>query len=289
MSNIAHPIQKGACPIFGYLEESLHIGDSIGSTSTVLTKTDGSTPYTIDLNLLLRPLVSKSIDVMKDVQMNIDIRPVHLYFGRDKEKLHMTPELLEKINSMSHKIIMCHNWDDIPELLKLNPEGICFSYDELNYSTAVDIVNMVRTLSKLVGVKTTIPIAVDISKETKLETVKILQKSEIFGVIPRACDFGWEECEKGTNALWVKIPYWPKHILDQLPGSKKREVSKPGEVRLTNRQRQILDLIRERGASNKVIAKTLNISESTVKLHVGIVLKKFNVKNRTQLALFSKT
>ena len=51
---------------------------------------------------------------------------------------------------------------------------------------------------------------------------------------------------------------------------------------------QILNLIKERGASNKVIAKTLNITESTVKLHVGIVLKKFGVKNRTQLALFSK-
>ena len=58
---------------------------------------------------------------------------------------------------------------------------------------------------------------------------------------------------------------------------------------MTPRQEQIHTLISTRGASNKVIAKTLNISESTVKLHVSAVLKKYGVKNRTQLALFSKS
>jgi len=60
------------------------------------------------------------------------------------------------------------------------------------------------------------------------------------------------------------------------------------DIRLTPREKQILHIIQERGASNKVIARMLDISESTVKLHIGKVLKKYGVKNRTQLAVFSK-
>jgi DNA-binding CsgD family transcriptional regulator len=79
----------------------------------------------------------------------------------------------------------------------------------------------------------------------------------------------------------------PKHVLDLLK-PKKSIVCKKNTIDLTPREEQILKLICDRGATNKVIAKMLDISESTVKLHVGKVLKKYGCKNRTQLALFSK-
>ncbi len=55
---------------------------------------------------------------------------------------------------------------------------------------------------------------------------------------------------------------------------------------LTNRQEQVLALIRRRGYSNKSIAQALNISESGVKAHVKEILKKYNVKTRGQLIAF---
>lgn len=61
----------------------------------------------------------------------------------------------------------------------------------------------------------------------------------------------------------------------------------PNYIELTPRQTQVLKLIRERGASNKVIARTLKLSESTVKLHVGSILKKYGLTNRTQLAVLT--
>jgi DNA-binding NarL/FixJ family response regulator len=74
---------------------------------------------------------------------------------------------------------------------------------------------------------------------------------------------------------------------------KKNKVTKvvvsKNTIKLTSRQNQILDMVTNRGASNKMIAKTLNISESTVKLHIGTILKKFGVRNRTQLAIFGKS
>jgi DNA-binding NarL/FixJ family response regulator len=266
-----------------------HLYNSTGSTSTAFTTNDGSTSYTIEGNLKRGNTVSKSINIKKDVQMTIDDRPTHLYFDRDPCKLKITPEIQKHLDAQPRKIVICKKWSDLPSLLDNSVYSICFAESELKYSSAVEIVNMVNTMSKLVNLMHTVTVTMAITKDTRYETIKLLQKSNIFGIIPVHTDFGLDEATKGCAAQWANIPYWPKQILDKLSGSKRTtDIAKPGQIKLTQRQQQILDLIRERGASNKVIAKTLNISESTVKLHVGIVLKKFNVKNRTQLALFSK-
>jgi NarL family two-component system response regulator LiaR len=64
-------------------------------------------------------------------------------------------------------------------------------------------------------------------------------------------------------------------------GSRARTVD---DERLTRREREVLELI-ARGQSNKRIAFTLGISEKTVKAHVGHVLAKLGVSDRTQAAL----
>lgn len=77
-------------------------------------------------------------------------------------------------------------------------------------------------------------------------------------------------------------------VLEMLKPKKKSVAKNKDVIVLTVRQAQILLLIQERGASNKTMARMLNLSESTVKLHVSAILKKYGVKNRTQLAVFSK-
>ena len=56
--------------------------------------------------------------------------------------------------------------------------------------------------------------------------------------------------------------------------------------RLTQREREVLELIAN-GRSNKRIALELGISEKTVKTHVGHVLAKLGVSDRTQAALLA--
>ena len=58
------------------------------------------------------------------------------------------------------------------------------------------------------------------------------------------------------------------------------------ELPLSERERQILAGL-ARGESNKGIARELDITESTVKVHVKAVLRKLKVRNRTQAAIWA--
>jgi len=56
--------------------------------------------------------------------------------------------------------------------------------------------------------------------------------------------------------------------------------------RLTPREREIV-LGLARGESNKEIARTLDVAESTVKIHVQNILKKLNLTSRVQVAVYA--
>lgn len=55
---------------------------------------------------------------------------------------------------------------------------------------------------------------------------------------------------------------------------------------LSDRQVEVLSALK-RGYSNKLIARELNLSEATVKIHMRTLIQKFGVENRTQVALLA--
>jgi DNA-binding NarL/FixJ family response regulator len=69
-----------------------------------------------------------------------------------------------------------------------------------------------------------------------------------------------------------------------------REISGDGERRrhdeLTPREREVLALL-ARGRANKAIALELGVAEKTVKTHVGNILGKLGLSDRTQAALYA--
>ncbi|MCU7922961.1 MAG: two-component system response regulator NarL [Candidatus Thiodiazotropha sp. (ex Dulcina madagascariensis)] len=76
--------------------------------------------------------------------------------------------------------------------------------------------------------------------------------------------------------------------LTQLLAKALREDNKLTEptTSLTTRERQILQHLSQ-GLSNKQIAKALEISEGTVKVHVKHLLKKLNLHSRTEAAVWA--
>lgn len=55
---------------------------------------------------------------------------------------------------------------------------------------------------------------------------------------------------------------------------------------LTHREKETLTWL-AKGASNKVIAKSMNVAESTIKVHVQNILRKLNLNSRVQAAVFA--
>ena len=55
-------------------------------------------------------------------------------------------------------------------------------------------------------------------------------------------------------------------------------------IALSKRESQVLQLLAQ-GSSNKVIARNLNIEETTVKLHLRSLFKKFAANNRTEVVV----
>ena len=221
----------------------------------------------------------------------VEKKPISIYFRKDAKEYayqvfseFVTLEMV-KVAAWDPKI--CGNWDDLGALLEQNPHQLIFHVGAINDEITIpEFVSMLETLIK-VSCNKPIPIGIAVEQSTPLKVVKEFQKCGVHGIIPSASTFGFVETTKGINALFNRIPYWPKHILDQLPVWSKKKKTTGNHVQLTPRQQQVLTLIRERGASNKVIARILGISESTVKLHVTEVFKKYGVRSRTQLAVFA--
>ena len=86
-------------------------------------------------------------------------------------------------------------------------------------------------------------------------------------------------CNKKDPYHWTPIATKEKVII---------KTHAPLEIALTFRQEQILKMICIHGMTNCQIAKRLDLSESTVKMHIGLILKKYNAQHRTQLVLLDK-
>ncbi len=160
----------------------------------------------------------------------------------------------------------------------------CAEFKNFANSDLYSTITAVSTLSKVNNSKSKLVAVVD--KHVDKHLLKLLVGfKEIDFFSARSGGFTNDEVYESVENFLTdgdRVPATVKAILE----SKKKAGRK--EIVLTPRQQQILDIIATRGASNKIIAKMLSISESTVKLHVGCIFRKYGVKNRTQLAVFAK-
>lgn len=81
----------------------------------------------------------------------------------------------------------------------------------------------------------------------------------------------------------------PRRVLSRLLDSHgKASKSHSGVPRFTVRERQVLHLLRA-GQPNREIALALSIDEGTVKAHIGRLMRKVGVSNRTALTIHPST
>lgn len=144
-----------------------------------------------------------------------------------------------------------------------------------------EVLMMLSTLTKFVADKKQVNIAVVVPAPCNSNLLAQLKRNSVLGIIPGMRFFDKCHSIEAYLALRQGKSHWPKIAI-----SNSVETKSPA---LTNRQYEIFTLVAKRGLSNKKIAQVLNINEDTVKTHVGAILKKYGVRNRTQLALANKT
>ncbi|MGE4348539.1 MAG: LuxR C-terminal-related transcriptional regulator [Candidatus Berkiella sp.] len=92
-----------------------------------------------------------------------------------------------------------------------------------------------------------------------------------------------------ADELWVDRKFVSR-LLGEIEGIARAQHTEAQQLDkglslLTPRETEIAKLVAG-GASNRVIAEALNISERTVKAHLGVIFRKMNIVDRLQLALF---
>ena len=117
-----------------------------------------------------------------------------------------------------------------------------------------------------------------------LKTVETEQLCDsISRVLAGECVVSPEMMSKFVTAFRAKTPA----ILAAEDGTHPPRAGEPSALEsLSTREREILGLI-ARGDSNKLIARALDIAETTVKAHVQNIFRKLNLSSRVQVALYA--
>ncbi len=103
--------------------------------------------------------------------------------------------------------------------------------------------------------------------------LKNMEPAEVEDAIIRAA--------RGETVVASELTGKLVNLLDQKPDSSDSMLAL-----LTQREREILTYL-SRGQSNKAIARALDISHDTVKLHVRHILAKLNLSSRVEAAVFA--
>lgn len=157
----------------------------------------------------------------------------------------------------------------------------------------LDIANSIHILAKATSThwpsqKNNLRLYAIAGADTDIHVIReLLKMPSISGIVGVAGnDFTYDEIKSGILAMLEGKYHIPQPIHQKLDEKKVKRVRRDSVNKpLTGRQQQILNLVCKDGASNKAIANKLKITESTVKLHLGLILKKYKLRNRTQLVL----
>ena len=176
------------------------------------------------------------------------------------------------------------NYDNVPTLVSL--DGNYLLKSDVSAKKIVTTVQTTLDINVLkFGGTRRHNISVLVGEPLPVAFVEELKEAGVVNLIPKISVHGFDSCVDANQEFFKQGELWPEYLIDH---STKHKSSTNYNIALTQRQQQIADLIIHRGLSNKQIAKHCGISESAVKLHIGIVLKKYGIQNRSQISIAMK-
>ncbi|HXX79116.1 MAG TPA: response regulator transcription factor [Ktedonobacteraceae bacterium] len=152
-----------------------------------------------------------------------------------------------------------------------------------------DIILMDLLMPVMDGITATAIIRKEMPDTEVLALTSVLEDASVVGAV-RAGAIGYLLKDTDADALCRAIKAAAAGQVQLTPQAAARlmqAVSSPeSPEELTERETEVLRLMAQ-GQANKEIARSLNISEKTVKVHVSNILSKLGVQSRTQATLYA--
>lgn len=219
--------------------------------------------------------------------------PLVLQISRDFTRHDSFEEIA---NSLKFEALRVHTLQELfPFLLcgSRDPALIVLDHDSILQTNDVGVlINSIRMIVQFKDPNARqLRFAALVTAPLDRTTVKTLKNQGILGLVPQdtgAGNFNFYLNLKAYEELLHGNEYWPTECVKKNSEPRRGRSEDACGIHLTERQQQVQKLLCERGLSNKAIARHLNISEGTVKIHVSAILKRYAVRNRTQLALAVK-
>jgi DNA-binding NarL/FixJ family response regulator len=143
-----------------------------------------------------------------------------------------------------------------------------------------------QDLDRLTRVAPQLPVVV-LSDGEDLQQIRAAIDSGARGYIPTSLKLAVAvEALRFVRAGGVFVPATSVMTAPQHQGGGPRVGEQGQAPAFTPRQAAVVEAI-ARGKANKLIARELNMCESTVKVHVRRIMKKLGAKNRTEVALIA--
>jgi len=143
-----------------------------------------------------------------------------------------------------------------------------------------------RVLTEDVPETQVVMLTVSEDAEDLLETLRAGARGYLLKNIDT--EFLLESIQRAARGESVMSPQIAHKLADSLRAPPKESVAVAdiNSGKLSPREREIIVMLAH-GSSNKEIARVLNLSESTIKIHVQGILRKLNIAKRVQAAVYA--